>query len=96
MFGLAFASIGAKQEPPAIRKDHWRVLFQSFVLSPNYSLEQNQVIDSLIGKIPGILASSLRELTEHVLSDEEKQGLRERAVENELYMQYREYKELVR
>ena len=93
--GTGFAQT-AKQELPAIRieKDNWRVLFQNFTAAQNFVSGQDPR-SSLIGQIPGVLAKSLRELTEHVLSDEEKRGLRERAIEEELYKQYREYNDLV-
>ena len=93
--GISFAQ-GIKRELPAIRieKKHWRVLFQNFTAAQNFASGEDPR-NSLIGQIAGALAKSMRELKEHVLSDEEKQGLRERAIEKELYKQYREYNSLV-
>ncbi len=79
-----------KLPPINIEKTSWKVLFQGFVSRPG-----SQPPGSEIDKITGRLATSLRKLEAHVLDDNEKENLREKAIQEELYKHYKEYNNLV-
>ncbi|WGK69561.1 hypothetical protein P0082_01500 [Candidatus Haliotispira prima] len=73
-----------------IQKTGWKVLFQGFVSQPGSAPPSSEV-----EKITGRLAKSLRKLGEHVLDENEKNDLREKAIREELYKHYKKYTSLV-
>ena len=91
-FLLISTALAADDPVPVIniQKTQWKVLFQSFI-----SEFGGQAPSSEIEKIIVSLAKSLRKLDKHILDENEKNGLREQAIQEELYKHYKEYNQLV-
>ncbi|MEM9424702.1 MAG: hypothetical protein AAF975_07955, partial [Spirochaetota bacterium] len=73
-----------------IQKTSWKVLFQGFI-----SEFGSDPPSSEMGKMLVSVAKSLNQLSEHVLDENEKDKLREKAIQTELFKHYKAYNSLV-